>query len=267
MHLVTINNPERLLDTNTDDLRLMDKLVPSSGQLLMVQSQTKSFALVNVTTGQTEFSPVTSANIGQIRRGIVDDTGRTILLTDTPAIVVPDTKNHTIAVETITNPTKNVIDFSIYRTRLYLLDSPGAQIWRHQKTSGGYQPGTPWAKGNVSSLTNATSLAIDGNVFVLLKDGSIMKFFSGTEENWHGQTPITAARNATHLMAPQTQAVLYAFDPETKRVFVWNKETGALIHQYVFPTLRSLLDFSVDDKGQTLYVLSPDGLYKAPLMP
>ena len=153
----------------------------------------------------------------------------------------------------------------IYANRLYLLkpDASGTegQIVRFNRSGSSFIDESSWIKSKTSSLNGAVSLAIDGTIFVLIKDGSILKFSNGNEEEWGTGISDPRITNATKIWTSPQSTFIYVLEPSTQRVIVFDKQTGAFVVQYRSDAFAGLTDFTVDEAGYTIYLLAGSKLY------
>ena len=159
----------------------------------------------------------------------------------------------------------DIAAFAIYNRRLYLLDPTHHQLWRYQKTSVGYGRPAPWLNGNAQDIARSTGLVIDGDVYILLNDGGIKKFETGNESEWRSQTLLDPPAAASRFQSPRDSKYLYAFDRESRRIFIWDKSDGHLIVQYLLPTINDLKDFTVDEANRFIYFLNGNEVAKIAL--
>lgn len=150
-------------------------------------------------------------------------------------------------------------DFAIYQDKLYILDTSAKQIFKYQKTISGFASESKWLAA-VSDLSNVASFAIDGNIWVLNKNGEILKFFKGKTENF--SYAIEPKLEAPTKIYTQADALyLYILDPATRRIAVLNK-TGALIAQFTSDSFDDLRDLAVDEIAKKIYVLNGEKVYE-----
>ncbi|MFA5954540.1 MAG: hypothetical protein WC817_03340, partial [Patescibacteria group bacterium] len=264
--MVTVSAPEVVANLEGSAFVNASGLLFNGKNLITYQGDTNSFAQVNA-DGSVLALPITSVNIGRVAHGKQADSGSLVFLTATPQIATLQISAQTLDALAIENPPKNPADFSIYNDRLYLLAPTDQQIYRYQKTASGYNRKAPWVNGNVPELADSESISVDGSVFVLTKTDGVKKLSSGAiDTTWHASKPTTVDNNLTHLTTTSTSKNLYAFDPVMKRVIVWSKDGGELVHQYSFPTLPSLNGYAVDNGDHNLYALSSQQIVKTPLV-
>lgn len=163
----------------------------------------------------------------------------------------------------LTKPEGTIMDLMAYANRLYLLtvtESDG-NIFRFGKTGETFGEGSRWINSKTTSLSQARSLTIDGDVFVLQKNGSIERFASGSEVGFETGVVDPPMTNATHIWTDSESAYLYVLEPDTKRVVVFHKETGAFVVQYRSEAFQNLTDIIVDESSYSIYLLAGSKIY------
>lgn len=183
--------------------------------------------------------------------GSQESSSRALFLGDT-TLTRLDTGTNTYSTVALGADAKPPTAIATYNNRLYVLSPDDRQIWRYQASGSDYNGRAPWVKGSTPLLGNATGLAIDGDVFVLTRDGLISKFSSGEQQPWEAAAPGAVA--ARRLMTIPGSDVLFAMDAGTNELYHWRKADGKLIAQYQFPSLTKLLDFALSSDGKTTYV-------------
>lgn len=150
-------------------------------------------------------------------------------------------------------------DFTIYQDKLYILDQSAGQIFKYQKTISGFASETKWLTMD-SGLDNAVSFAIDGSIWVLNKDGEILKLFKGQLENF--SYSIEPKLEAPTKIYTQVDALyLYILDPATRRIVILNK-TGAVVAQFTSDSFDDLRDLAIDESAKKIYVLNGEKVYE-----
>ncbi len=159
---------------------------------------------------------------------------------------------------------KKGVSVQAYGNKLYILDSDGNQIWRYTRRRDNFDAAEAW---NVNAdLKNGISLAIDGNIYVLNKDGFITKMFSGNKENFPiKKQPVKALKSPTKIYTELDMAQIYVLEPSEKRVLVYYKDgsTGGATYdsQYVFDDLTDLRDLYVDKDTNRMYLMDGSKVY------
>jgi len=262
---VTITNPTMVGQVPLNIMANPDGLLLAGETLLLFKGENNTFVSVNSKSGETKKLPVASVNIGRMQIGLKDEGSRFVFWHDGQGLAVLDLATNTLAGEIVENNKNKAKAFGLYNKRLYILDPSNRQIWRYQKTSAGYGRVAPWLKGNAEEIRDASGLVVDGSVYVLLKNGTVKKFSNGNEADWQAQPLLTPPQNAGHLQSSAGSKFLYALDQESRRIFVWEKNSGRLVTQYVLKNMKSLRDFSVDEKNNIIYLLNGNTIEKIPI--
>ncbi|MBI3115426.1 MAG: hypothetical protein HYZ09_02960 [Candidatus Kerfeldbacteria bacterium] len=151
-----------------------------------------------------------------------------------------------------------------FQNRLYLLDRTGGQILRYPRTSSGYGASQPWLTDPSVTLTDARSLAIDGAIYVLQANGTVLELVRGEQQDLAFDPIDPPLSSAALLWTEELSDFLYVFSPETNRLAVF-KKNGALKVQYEDASFGSATGFAVDETNAVAYVLSGNSVVRFPL--
>jgi len=159
---------------------------------------------------------------------------------------------------------KNIADISTYFGNLYILSPEHNQIYKHQGTESGFGSAKAWVKTELD-LSEAVSLAIDGEIFILTAEGQIYRLLKGEVQDFSIKGLDPEFSNPTKIFTDTNTTNLYIVEPEQKRIVVLNKE-GKLINQYYSQRFNDLKDILVNEKSGRMYVLNGQVLYAVALM-
>ncbi len=161
-------------------------------------------------------------------------------------------------------PTPVVLtDGAWYQGRLYYLGTKPSTIFRTTRTGNSFSPPTRWLRTSQGELSQATSLTIDGAIYV--SDGSsIQKFVQGLKRDFTVQPTTPPLQHVQTIHTTSDTDYLYLLAPADKRLVVFDKQ-GKLVVQLIFPTLSTITDFTVDGQSKYLYLLSGTSLYRLKL--
>jgi|GEM_PF-928888 len=115
------------------------------------------------------------------------------------------------------------------------------------------------AIANAGDLSQASDLAIDGNIY-LINNGTVLKFNSGAKQDFTPSLPSGLASGAK-IYTQSDFANLYILDGGNKRIIILNKK-GGLVGTLNLPQLSNMKDFTVEEKGKTIFILNNDALMK-----
>lgn len=151
-----------------------------------------------------------------------------------------------------------------WANRIYLLDPTGNQIWRYtyKGTQERFGAAEPYLVANQQvDLSTAVNFAIDANLFVLMKNGDLFKFYAGKKaEFFINNAPFNAFRQPTVVYTNDKLDQVFMLDVSDSRVLAFNKDakTGNIEYtsQYLFSNVGELRDLYVDAQSRKLYVLT-----------
>ncbi len=157
---------------------------------------------------------------------------------------------------------KKGVSFTAYHDRVYMLDPDRNQIWRYKRHREGFDVGEGYNQD--ADLKNAVSIAIDSNIYVLNKDGTIIQMYQGQKQEYPlRRSPINPITNATKIFTAPENAFLFILESKQNRVVVYRKDLkngGAQYQtQYVFNGTGELRDLYVTDNR--LYVNDDKKVY------
>ncbi len=167
------------------------------------------------------------------------------------ALITLAGKKNDIPVDFQTSQTLPV-DAGLYNARLYVLDASHNRITRHMDETKDFGKPQFYLKDG-TDLSGSVSMAIDGTVWVLKKDGTVIHIVKGLQSPFAvavADPPVTAASR----IRTTANSDLFVLDANPARILRYDKQTGTLVAQYVNDALAGATDFTIDDKGTTAYV-------------
>ncbi len=139
--------------------------------------------------------------------------------------------------------------------RVYIIDRANRQVISFAATETAFSKPTVSISA-VPELASASDLAIDGSIYIAT-GGTILKFNSGARQEF---TPgVTSLSDTTKLYTQPDFTNLYVLDKGNKRVVILSK-SGSLVKTITSDQFNDLKDFSVDEKGKTIYILNNTSL-------
>jgi hypothetical protein len=156
---------------------------------------------------------------------------------------------------------------------LYLLDAQQNRIMKYAPTADGYTspPVDYFATPGEVDLTAAVDMAIDGRIYVLLADGTILKFLAGQPQPFRIADLDVPLRNPVAMFVTgedDARGYVYVADAGLARVVQFTKQ-GEFVRQFRAAEGHTQLDhvrgLFVDEATQRMYLVSGPTLYMAPL--
>ena len=145
---------------------------------------------------------------------------------------------------------------------LYALDGEKGQLWLYPSVEGGFAAAPEPVLEGVD-LSGATSLAVNGDIYLLGEDGRIRRFSAGQEMPFEMEgidRPLTSPAS----LLPLADGGLLVVDRGNKRIVSFTPD-GRFQRQYVGNQLMDPQAVAVDEVAARLYVLNGDSLFVADL--
>ncbi|MGC4105421.1 MAG: hypothetical protein QM753_03565 [Thermomicrobiales bacterium] len=247
----------------------------ADGSLYLLQADGK---VIDRVLAQGSTVPGTSTTVGHLFNVAYDTDG--LYTTDGVNLYVYGTDNawHVVKMEEINEqgPWKSS-PIGAFSGNVYVLESEYRNIYRFNG-----DPSTPvaapsgWVQaGDRSFLGSAVDMAIDGNIYVVLKSGEVLTFFRGSVSgrvtpSYIGDGTVVAITNgpATGYLyvavVDGDQGKIIAFDASGEYVYQLELPddftTGGLSVKQPFEGLQ---DFVVDENSGTLYLVNGDAVWSA----
>lgn len=148
-----------------------------------------------------------------------------------------------------------------YGGNLYLLDRQKSRIWKYLATESGFSDIREYLNPDtLPNFANATTMAIDGSVWVGTSDGKILRFTQGKENTFTPQG-VEPAFGATLVVYTSDElASIYVLDQEKSRVVVLDKD-GMYLAQYVWDPPFAPAGLVVSEKQKKILLLAEGKLF------
>ncbi len=151
-----------------------------------------------------------------------------------------------------------------YVTNLYLLDSALGEVWKHTSSDGVFGKGSAYLDTRSTSIKGAIDLAIDGNIFVLMDDGSVQRFVRGAfDQDFElGAIPAPNANieSPSQIFSDADTNYIYILDSSAKRIIKFEKN-GTYANQYAFESI-DVNEILINPRVQKLWVESDNKYYE-----
>lgn len=167
-----------------------------------------------------------------------------------------NSQNNTISSLQFNLPTDdvNIIDMNSYENRVYFLDINQSQIYKSTRISGGYNQASEWLQDN-SDLRNGLSIAIDGNIYISLNDGRVIRFFQGKKQEWALIKIDPLLETADQIWTNTDTDNIFVLDIKGNRIIEYTKD-GKLVNQYISKSFNNMKSITTDWANKITYVLN-----------
>jgi hypothetical protein len=152
-----------------------------------------------------------------------------------------------------------------YDNKFYILDTVQNQIWRYVRRRDKFSSAEKYnSEGNVK---NAVSLSIDGSIYLLTNDGSILKFLLGKQKDLQiKKSPSIPLAQPTKILTALDMQRVYVLESNKNRLLIYEKDKQgdglSYVSQYVFENLDDVRDFQISKDEKILYLLDKTKVYK-----
>lgn len=155
---------------------------------------------------------------------------------------------------------KSLGGFGTYLGNMYILDTKDG-IDKYAVTSSGFGSKTAYFSGNTPDLSKAVSIAIDGSIWILETDGTLVKYTKGTQDTFTITGLSTSLVSPTQIVTSVDDANIYVLDNGNARLVVIKKD-GTFVAQYSNPLLKSATQLDINESAKKAYILSDDAVYE-----
>lgn len=159
-----------------------------------------------------------------------------------------------------------VVSLGSYGASLYLVDDVKNQIWKYSGTTERVGEGEAWLKpaSEPVSVDGIVSMAIDGNIWLLTREGEILRFVQGKEVAFRVKGLEKEFANPTVLFTNGGSANIYVLDSGNSRVVVIDKE-GNYKAQYLWDKLGQASSIGVWEEEKKILIFLGGKVYETEL--
>jgi len=264
--ITDITNPSELID-----LSLIDENVQTQGcvkindNLYVFNPENNYIYVINLKNKKAEVINKTSANIGYLEKIYQWDNDNLIGYDQNQNLVGFNTIDNELSLLTLaTNyQSDKIADLQIYNRRLYILRPSINKIHKYQKVIDGFGKEQPWIQNKDINVSEGISLTIDGAIYILRKNGQILKLYEGktADFNLSEIRPKLSLEKTGKIFTNDELDNLYILDEDTQRIIVLSK-TGELIQQFISENFNELKDFAVSDKEDKIWILNGTKIFE-----
>jgi hypothetical protein len=166
-----------------------------------------------------------------------------------------------------TNTWSSSKSLATYSSNIYLLSSENGVVWKHSLKDSGYTKGTSYLDTKKISIRGAVDFAVDGNIYVLSNEGTVLKFVKGTLEPDFNIKDIPGPHNQIlvpkRIFTEEDTNSIFVLDKKYERIIKFDK-SGDFSTQYVLDG-KPIDDFVVNAKLQKIWILSQGKIYEGNL--
>jgi len=158
-----------------------------------------------------------------------------------------------------------IIDLIGFAGNAYLLDENKGKIWKY--TTNGFELNDPLNYFQVEefNLKYSQDMAIDGSVWVLFSNGTIVKFTRGIKDAFQITGLENEFKEPEKIFADAQADNLYVLDRMNTRVVAINKQSGEYTAQYIWSGIAGVKDLYVSEQLGKILLLTGERIYQLEL--
>lgn len=153
---------------------------------------------------------------------------------------------------------ENIASVKAYSDKLYIVDKNLGQIYRYTRTADSFANPTKWLSEKID-LTTAADIFIDGNIYLLYKNGQAEMYLKGKKQELTLDSIDPNITAASRLIV--TPDYYYILEINTKRLISFDNK-GAYLAQYLFTDINNIKDFEVNVADKKIYILGGSSVYE-----
>ena len=148
-----------------------------------------------------------------------------------------------------------------FSANIYLLDKGKNEILRYSGSQSGFGNGKNWfAPGITVDLSNVSSFAIDGSIWLLTQSGEIEKYTNGNPQNFVLSGLEGSVVGARDIFTDEVMKYIYVLDNQKGRVIVIDKE-GQYKAEYLSEEIKKAAKLVVSEEEKKIILMVQDKLY------
>jgi len=143
---------------------------------------------------------------------------------------------------------------------VYILDRKTSQIYKFSRVGENFSlRRNNWLKESVD-LSDSASFVIDGSVWVLKREGKILKFFLGERIPWEFDNFFFENAKPILIFSQKDLDNLYIL-MENGRILIFDKTSAEFKAEYLFQELGKVKSLVVSEQRKTIFLLTEEGLF------
>jgi len=159
------------------------------------------------------------------------------------------------------------ISIKTWNNRIYILNPDENQIWRYSYMNTKDMFSNAEAYRQDGDMKDAVDFALDGNIYVAYKNGSIKRFYAGRVQ----ETPLLKISfrdlsSASKVYTDGDMLQIFVLDDKENRLYVYQKEQkGAALsyaRQYQFDGIGEVRSIYFDKTANQIYIADQKKIYK-----
>ena len=253
-----LNNGKTKFKPSSNEEKQIIELLKKTEDAIVLASEVNTVEAKEVDSGKSQ---ILSSEIKNSGASYFTQSDTEIYFIDSKAISAENKSSEKVkTVLKNDNSWSNIGGFGTYLGNIYVLDKSVKQIIKFVPSGDGFGKAN-YFTNEVSPVSKATSMAIDGSVWILLQDGNILKFTKGKPDNFSISGLDKPFLNPTVILTNASSEKLYILDKGNSRIVILNKD-GSYQSQYQSKILKSAKDFEIKEADKKIFILSGDKVWE-----
>ncbi|MDD2483219.1 MAG: hypothetical protein PHE71_03025 [Candidatus Shapirobacteria bacterium] len=145
-------------------------------------------------------------------------------------------------------------DFKFWNGAVYVLDSSNQAIWKYNPNSTGFSKAQNWLKNDAKLELGASSLSINGKIWVLYQNGNISPYLSGIKSDFKPSQDSQFIK--TNNIDVTQEKDLLIFVDNDNIIYLYQK-SGELLSKFNLGNLK-VNDIAFNEASNLIYILCSD---------
>ena len=230
----------------------------SKTEVLVWDDASRTAVLLNLESKAAQII-VSGESLGEAKTiGLTE--GRGFVVAPDKVTVVDTAKQEPVA-QVDADGWKNIKVARGFGSNLYLLDSAAdGQIWKYLGLDDGLSGKRSYLVGETFDLSEAVDMAIDGSVWVLFSDATIVKYTQGKKDAFQVIGLDQPFSETVKIFTGPEVEHLYVVDRANTRVVVLDK-SGEYAAQYQWSGIAGVKDFVVSEALKKIFFLTGEKVF------
>lgn len=156
-----------------------------------------------------------------------------------------------------------IVDLTAFGQNLYLLDKTSGKVWKY---TGEFQSKSNYFAADIKpDLSKATEMLIDGSVWILTGEGSLLRYTTGRLDPINLSGLSENLGEITTFYIDSDTKYLYILDKVNKRIVLFDKKGGAYYSQYQWEGAGEVSGIAADEGGKKIFLLNGAKIYSIDL--
>ncbi len=264
-HIVYLD-PKEIADfNNLNSQANANNIIYYEDKIYAGDGEQSSIYITNLNDNSTTAVTDINLNINSLKYPVASKNGM-IYFMDNDEIIGLNAETEDMENISISLPDEksDIVSMEGYNNHIYALDYKNNEIYKYTKTNKGFTKRDNWIVDK-NDFSTARDLSIDGNIYILLANGNILKYYTGKQREFKMDLIDPEITDASKMFVFQNDdGYIYILEPSTSRLIVFDKE-GRFIKQYKLNNLDNIKDFTIDENANIAYFLNGNKVYEAKL--